>query len=357
MEIEIALRKHELPFEWSAAGERQAERLPDAVRPADRKGRSDLTALPLVTIDGETARDFDDAVYCEPDGDGLRLMVAIADVSHYVRDGDALDGDARERGNSVYFPRRVIPMLPEALSNELCSLKPEVDRLCMVCDMAIDAPGRDRVLRVLSGGDALPRAAHLHAGVAWLMTGAADGRTGTAPPALRQHLAEPVRAVQGAARLRARSAARSISRPSELAMIFDAQGQDRADRARTAQRRPPADRGVHAGSQRLRVAVTGGERAAGAVPRPRRARRPRSSRRCANSSRSSGLTLAGGDTPTARDYAELLARIKDRSDFALLQTVMLRSLAQAQYSPDNVGHFGLAYDDLRAFHLADPPLS
>ena len=117
------------------------------MRPADRKDRVDLTALPLVTIDGETAKDFDDAVYCERIGKGFRLVVAIADVSHYVRDGDALDGDARERGTSVYFPRRVIPMLPEELSNELCSLKPEVDRLCMVCDMDVTAQGAIRRYR------------------------------------------------------------------------------------------------------------------------------------------------------------------------------------------------------------------
>ncbi|MET0345368.1 MAG: VacB/RNase II family 3'-5' exoribonuclease, partial [Casimicrobiaceae bacterium] len=141
IEIEIALRKHDLPFEFSAAAERQAKRLPAEVRPADRKGRVDLTALPLVTIDGETAKDFDDAVYCERKGKGYRLIVAIADVSHYVRDGDAIDADARDRGTSVYFPRRVIPMLPEALSNELCSLKPKVDRLCMACEMQISTQG------------------------------------------------------------------------------------------------------------------------------------------------------------------------------------------------------------------------
>jgi ribonuclease R len=141
IEIEIALRKHELPFHFSKVAERQAKRLPKEVRPADRKGRVDLTHLPLVTIDGETAKDFDDAVCCERNGKDYRLVVAIADVSHYVRDGDALDADARERGTSVYFPRRVIPMLPEELSNELCSLKGGVDRLCMVCDMRISAQG------------------------------------------------------------------------------------------------------------------------------------------------------------------------------------------------------------------------
>src|SRR5207237_7096624 len=141
IEIEIALRKHELPFDFSKAAVRQAKRLPAEVREADRKGRVDLTALPLVTIDGETAKDFDDAVYCERKGKGFRLVVAIADVSHYVRDGDVLDVDARERGASVYVPRRAIPMLPEALSNDLCSLKPDVDRLALACDMSISAAG------------------------------------------------------------------------------------------------------------------------------------------------------------------------------------------------------------------------
>ncbi|RDE48895.1 MAG: RNB domain-containing ribonuclease, partial [Candidatus Accumulibacter meliphilus] len=122
MEIEIALRKHELPFEFSSGALAEAAALPDVLRPSDGEGRRDLRVLPLVTIDGETARDFDDAVFAERKGAGWRLVVAIADVSHYVRPGTALDREASERGNSVYFPRRVIPMLPEKLSNGLCSL-------------------------------------------------------------------------------------------------------------------------------------------------------------------------------------------------------------------------------------------
>src|SRR5258706_15514823 len=141
MEIEIALRKHDLPHEFSLAARKQAAKLPKEVADRDRADRIDITSLPLVTIDGETAKDFDDAVYCERVGTGFRLVVAIADVSHYVHDGDALDHDARERGTSVYFPRRVIPMLPEELSNELCSLKPAVDRLCMACEIDIDGEG------------------------------------------------------------------------------------------------------------------------------------------------------------------------------------------------------------------------
>ena len=141
IEIEIALRKHELPFEFSPGATAQAAKLPAQVRKADWEGRESVQDLALVTIDGETARDFDDAVYCEREGKGFRLVVAIADVSHYVEDGSALDVDALERGNSVYFPRRVIPMLPEKLSNGLCSLNPDVDRLCMVCDMTIGPNG------------------------------------------------------------------------------------------------------------------------------------------------------------------------------------------------------------------------
>ncbi len=149
MEIEIAVRKYSVPHEFSEACMTQARALPDKVRLADKRQRIDLTDVPLVTIDGEDARDFDDAVYCEPAKigkgraaqPGWRLLVAIADVSHYVENGSAIDIDAYDRATSVYFPRRVIPMLPEKLSNGLCSLNPEVERLCMVCDMLVSADG------------------------------------------------------------------------------------------------------------------------------------------------------------------------------------------------------------------------
>src|SRR5690242_13089959 len=142
MEIEIAVRKFDLPHEFSRRAMAAAKALPEEVGEEDLQGRKDLRELEFVTIDGETAKDFDDAVFCRREGKGFRLWVAIADVSHYVRHDEPLDLDARERGTSVYFPRRVIPMLPEKLSNGLCSLNPEVDRLAMVCDMAIDAQGR-----------------------------------------------------------------------------------------------------------------------------------------------------------------------------------------------------------------------
>src|SRR5438128_3205736 len=145
MEIEIAVRKYGVPHEFSDACIGLARSLPDKVRPQDKKHRIDLRDVPLVTIDGEDARDFDDAVYCEPikvgRGDGFRLIVAIADVSHYVHPKSAIDADAIERSTSVYFPRRVIPMLPEKLSNGLCSLNPAVDRLTLVCDMVVSSAG------------------------------------------------------------------------------------------------------------------------------------------------------------------------------------------------------------------------
>ncbi|MGL4615201.1 MAG: VacB/RNase II family 3'-5' exoribonuclease, partial [Shewanella sp.] len=158
MEIEIALRNYDLPHTWSAVIEKKLRRIPDEVTEADKVGRVDLRHLPLVTIDGEDARDFDDAVYAEvkPSG-GWRLWVAIADVSYYVRTDSALDTEARARGNSVYFPSQVIPMLPEKISNGLCSLNPQVDRLCMVAEMTVSAKGK------LSGYKFYPAVMHSHA--------------------------------------------------------------------------------------------------------------------------------------------------------------------------------------------------
>ncbi|MDP3224196.1 MAG: RNB domain-containing ribonuclease, partial [Rubrivivax sp.] len=152
MEIEIAVRKYEVPHEFSPETLAHAAALPEKLRATDRKHRVDLSDVALVTIDGEDARDFDDAVYCEPfkQGrgksaiEGWRLIVAIADVSHYVKPGEPLDEDAYERATSVYFPRRVIPMLPEKLSNGMCSLNPEVERLAMACDMVVTAEGKVR---------------------------------------------------------------------------------------------------------------------------------------------------------------------------------------------------------------------
>ena len=340
IEIEIALRKHDLPFEWSAAAKRQAQRLPAEVRALDRKGRTDLTDLPLVTIDGETAKDFDDAVFCEPDGRGFRLVVAIADVSHYVRDGDALDADARERGTSVYFPRRVIPMLPEALSNELCSLKPDVDRLCMACDMRIDARGSIRSYAFYPG-IMHSRARLTYTDVhAWLRDPSSAKAAGAR--ALLPHLAQLHTLYRVLFAARERRGAIDFD-TAELALQFDADG-------KIAQIVPAPRNDAHRLIEECMLAANVcaanyvAENQQPALYRVHDGPPPDKLAALRDFLAGSALTLTGGDQPSAMDYAALIDRIRERPDFALLQTVLLRSLSQAQYSPDNVGHFGLAYD-------------
>jgi ribonuclease R len=337
MEIEIALRKHDLPHEFSQPVQHAASRLPKSVRKTDAKDRVDLRELPLVTIDSETAKDFDDAVFCRPEGKGYRLWVAIADVSHYVRHDDALDLDARERGNSVYFPRRVIPMLPEALSNELCSLKPAVDRLCVACEMVVDARGE------LGQYEFYPAVMHSHARLTYTAVAAAlAGQQSGIDPALVPHLHALHRLYRELAKARARRGAIDFE-TVETRMDFDEHGKisrivpvERNDAHRVIEEcmlaanvcasdflqshEHPALYRIHEGPTAVKL----------------------------NDLREFlgefGLALGGGDDPHAKDYARLLEQIRGRPDYQLLQTVLLRSLKQAVYSPRNVGHFGLAYE-------------
>jgi len=340
MEIEIALRKHALPFEFSRDAATQAKRLPAEVQDAERKGREDITGLPLVTIDGETAKDFDDAVWCERKGKGFRLVVAIADVSHYVKDGDAIDRDARERATSVYFPRRVIPMLPEALSNELCSLKPDVDRLCMVADMEITDTGAIRRYRFY------PAVMHSRARLTytqvwgWLSdpATATDARS----KALLPHLQTLYALYQVLATGRDKRGAIDFE-TIELALVFDAHGK--------IEKIVPAPRNdAHKLIEECMLAanVSAADLLAKAghpaLYRVHEGPTPEKLEQLKTFLAASALSLSGGDSPTAMDYAKLLDRVRDRPDFGLLQTVLLRSLQQAQYRPDNVGHFGLAYE-------------
>ena len=163
--VEAAIHGHDIPHEFPPEVLAEAAAVPLDVEAADAGGRVDLRELPLVTIDGEDAKDFDDAVYCEPNRDGFRLIVAIADVSHYVHPGTPLDDEAQLRATSVYFPGFVVPMLPETLSNGICSLKPKVDRLCFVCDMQVDRDGEVTRIEVLRSGDAFACAPDLHPGL------------------------------------------------------------------------------------------------------------------------------------------------------------------------------------------------
>jgi len=339
MEIEIALRKHDLPHEFSLAARKQAGKLPREVSDRDRAGRIDVTFLPLVTIDGETAKDFDDAVYCERAGDGFRLIVAIADVSHYVKDGDALDRDARERGTSVYFPRRVIPMLPEALSNELCSLKPKVDRLCMVCEMAISDEGS------IGSYKFYPAVMHSRARLtytqAWNWLSDPKSVTRDAKPLL-PHLNDLYALFH--ALKRAREARGAIDFDSvEMELEFDVSG-------KIVRIVPVVRNDAHKLIEECMLAANVctaeylQQHKHPALYRVHEGPTPEKLAALRDFLASCALSLPGGDDPTAAHYAQLLLRIKDRPDYALLQTVLLRSLQQARYRPDNVGHFGLSYE-------------
>lgn len=340
MEIEIALRKHDLPFVFSDEARLQARKLPARVRKADMAGREDITALPLVTIDGETAKDFDDAVYCERAGRGFRLLVAIADVSHYVTEGSALDIDAHARGNSVYFPRRVIPMLPEKLSNGLCSLVPRENRLCMVCDMQISASGQIRAYRFY------PAVMHSHARLTYNQVAAAlyendlDARAELAP--LLPHL-QTLDAVFRAL-LKARQQRGAIDFETvETRMIFNEE--DKIERI-VPEVRNDAHRLIEEAMLAANVCAARFllAHAQPALYRVHEGPAPEKLEKLRASLREFGLVLGGGDDPAATDYGKLLDACRARPDFALLQTMLLRSLRQAVYSPDNIGHFGLAYE-------------
>ncbi|MCX7960529.1 MAG: ribonuclease R [Burkholderiales bacterium] len=331
MEIEIALRKFDLPYAFSRAALAAARAAPQAVRTEDLAGRRDLRALPFVTIDGETAKDFDDAVCARPEGRGHRLWVAIADVAHYVRHDDALDRDARERATSVYFPRRVIPMLPEPLSNGICSLNPGVERLAMVCEMAVTPRGR---IADYAFYPAVFRSrARLTYGEVWRELSA-----GTAPEPLA-HLAAVFRALARARRERGAIDFDTV----ETRIEFDARG-------RIARIVPEPRNDAHRLIEECMLAanVCAGELLAArghpALYRVHEQPEADKVRALRDFLAELGLHLGGGERPRPTDYARLLERVRARPDAALLQTIVLRSLKQAHYSPQNVGHFGLAFD-------------
>jgi ribonuclease R len=345
MEIEIALRKHALPFEFSRAGERIAARLPEEVRKGDLAGRRDLRGLALVTIDGETAKDFDDAVYCEPAGRGFRLVVAIADVSHYVRHGDALDVDARSRGNSVYFPRRVIPMLPEKLSNGLCSLNPDVDRLAMVCDMIVTPRGE------IPEYAFYPAAIRSHARFTYTRVAAALYGEPRRFDADTRRLVERLQLLDDVFRvlLKARAQRGAMDFETvETELKFDARG--KIERIVPVYRND-AHRLIEECMLAANVCASDylQRRKHAALYRIHEGPTPEKLAALHEFLKGFGLHLGGGEEPHAKDYAKLLERIKQRPDVQLLQTVLLRSLQQAVYSPENVGHFGLAYEHYTHF--------
>jgi len=340
MEVEIAVRKFDVPHQFSAAAEALAARLPDTVRTADVKGRVDLRDLPFMTIDGEDARDFDDAVYALVDGKrGWRLLVAIADVSHYVKSGDALDRDAFERATSVYFPRRVLPMLPEKLSNGLCSLNPQVERLALVCDMLINLDGTVKAYQFYDA--VIESAARLTYTQAW---DALSNPVGPAARVLGQkfEVLDTLHSVFRALLAQRESRGAIDLETTETFIRTDDQGRIASIEPRT---RNDAHRLIE---ECMLVANTC---AADFLIRSKReglyriheGPTPERLKSLRDFLKLQGLRLGGGEDPQPTDYARLSREIKQRPDARLLQTLLLRSMQQAIYSPDNVGHFGLAY--------------
>ena len=341
MEVQIAIVNHGIPHEFPPEVVAEAEAFGPSVPASALEGRLDLREQPFVTIDGLTARDFDDAVYCEKKrGGGFRLFVAIADVAHYVRPGTPLDAEAQARGTSVYFPDRCIPMLPEALSNELCSLKPDVDRLCMVADMEITATGGIRRYRFYPA--VMHSRARLTYNEVWRWLSDPSTATDARARSLLPHLEALYALYRVLATGRDKRGAIDFE-TVELELVFDAHG--KIEKIVPAPRND-AHKLIEECMLAANVSAADLLEKAGhpALYRVHEGPTPEKLEQLKAFLGASGLALSGGDAPTAMDYAKLLDRVRDRPDFGLLQTVLLRSLQQAQYRPENVGHFGLAYE-------------
>lgn len=340
MEIEIALRKHNLPHEFPKAALKQAEDFPKLVQAADYKGRIDLRELPLITIDGETARDFDDAVYAERQGKGWRLVVAIADVSFYVKPQDALDKEAYDRGNSVYFPRRVIPMLPEALSNGLCSLNPDVERLCMVCDMQVDGHGVVKQYQFYPS--VMQSKARMTYNQVYDILQNPEGVLAKEYAWLVPHL-DDLYAVYQQMLVQRKNRGAIEFETSDTVMEFDENGKIEKIVPST---RNEAHKIIEECMLAANVCAANylHDHEHPALFRIHEGPTPEKLELLREFMGEFGFGVGGGDKPHAKDYGKLLTRIRERPDADLLQTVLLRSMQQAVYSPDNIGHFGLAYD-------------
>ncbi len=348
MEIEIAVRKYSVPHEFSAACLAQVKALPDTVRAQDLAGRVDLSDVPLVTIDGEDARDFDDAVYCEPAtlgrgknaAKGWRLLVAIADVSHYVENGAAIDIDAYDRATSVYFPRRVIPMLPEKLSNGLCSLNPEVDRLCMVCDMLVTEDGTVQAYQFY------PAVMWSHARFTYTEVAAILGNTRGPEAIKRKALVPHLLHLHGVyeSLLKARQKRGAVDfETTETQILCDENGRIEKivprtrnvahrliEEAMLAANVCSADfimQSKHAGLFRVHE---------GPTPEKLEALRAYI--------KALGLGISLSETPKPGDFQSIAQSTKDRPDAQQIHAMLLRSMQQAIYTPANSGHFGLAFD-------------
>jgi ribonuclease R len=344
MEIDIALREHDLPHSWSSAVLEEISQLADEVPEDAKTSRIDLRKLPLVTIDGEDARDFDDAVYCQPEASGgWRLWVAIADVSYYVRSGTALDDEAISRGNSVYFPSQVIPMLPEKLSNGLCSLNPDVDRLCMVCEMTVTATG------ALSSSKFYPAVMNSHARftynkVAAILDPSAEGH---------QDLREQYKAlVPDLENLYQMYLALGIARDNRGAIAFETEesqflfNEDKKIESIVPLKRNDAHKMIEECMILANVATAKFvlDHKMPGLYRAHDKPGEEKYRNFVTYLAELGIKLPFTEEPQSKDYSQILALVAGRPDQELIQTMLLRSMRQAVYQSECIGHFGLALE-------------
>ena len=340
MATEIAIRAYQIPHQWP-------DEIQDELAGLDRKqqvnGRKDLRKLPLVTIDGEDARDFDDAVYCEKQGQEWRLVVAIADVSHYVRPGTALDKAAQERGNSVYFPDRVVPMLPELLSNDLCSLKPDTDRFAMVCDMRVNRVGRIKQYR-LYPAIINSRARLTYNLVGEILEGAKVHRRYKPVMSCIKDMHELFTIMHGH---RERQGLLNFS-SNDIRLSFDDQGN--IAEFNTIERHD-AHRIIEEFMLAANISVAE-FLLTNEIPCLFRNHAVPKEEKINDLNQflaDFGLQLGGGMDPAAKNYARILELVKTREDRHLIETVLLRSMPLAVYESRNNGHFGLAFDHYTHF--------
>jgi len=338
LEIDVAIRAHNIPHAWPDAVLREAAALDDAPSEADKQDRVDLRKLAFVTIDGEDARDFDDAVYCEKKlRGGWRLWVAIADVSHYVRPGSALDDEAQVRGNSVYFPERVVPMLPEVLSNGLCSLMPEVDRLAMVCEMNISRAGR------ITGYQFYEGVIHSHARLTYTQVGEVLAQG--SHPEVDKRIVPHIKRLHGLykALREARDVRGAIDfETTETRILFNEQ---RKIDAIVPVTRNDAHKLIEECMLCANVATARffEEHKLPILYRVHEGPGEEKLENLRSFLGELGLELRGGDKPSPMDYQTLRQQIGERPDKHIIETMLLRSLSQAVYQPENKGHFGLHY--------------
>jgi ribonuclease R len=340
---EIAIHSHAIPYEWPRAVLNEVANYGTSVPSRAKQGRYDLRDVDLVTIDGADARDFDDAVYCEKDGSGWRLLVAIADVSHYVNVDSALDKEATRRGTSVYFPDRVVPMLPEVLSNGLCSLNPRVDRLCMVCEMRVNSQGK------VTGAEFYEAVMRSKARLTYSEVSAfIEGQsTKSVPKALHDAIRELHRLYQALAKARNRRGAIEIDLPQTKFRLNDDGEIDSIDVVpRNDAHRLIEECMIAANVQAARFLkrhrVPGLYRVH-ARPDPDRFNDLRMYLT------SLGLKVAHPEHVQPRDFTKIIRQTATRPDANAIMMAMLRSLTHAEYSPENIGHFGLALDSYAHF--------